>query len=232
MSTYLCDLVLEVTRRCNDRCEHCLRGPARPVNMNPRLLAQLVQNLDITYIGSVTLSGGEPSLVPELIASLRKVLARHKVEVGSFYCATNGLNNSREFVTEMLEWYLFCTDNEISAVRLSSDRFHKPVRADRLYLNALKFFSVQETPLGASQVLREGRALPWGERAVREDCIVVEEKEEHREVLEGTLYLNALGELIAGCDWSYVSQKRHMIGRSSDPDLWEKIRAFSGTEDA
>lgn len=56
-----CDtLILEVTRRCNMYCDHCLRGNAMSMDMDDALVDKIVDAVD--GIGTVVFSGGEPTL--------------------------------------------------------------------------------------------------------------------------------------------------------------------------
>jgi hypothetical protein len=40
---------------------------------------------------------------------------------------------------------------------------------------------------------------------------------------EGTMYINALGQIIDGCDFSYVTQRKHTLGSVLTDDLAEII---------
>ena len=54
------NLCLEVTRRCNMGCAHCLRGNAENLDMSRETIDQVLEQVDM--IGQVTFTGGEPSL--------------------------------------------------------------------------------------------------------------------------------------------------------------------------
>ena len=66
-------LSIEITRQCNMCCIHCMRGDAENVNLDPNILNSFLKQVkDIT---TLTITGGEPSLVPEImIKLLRKKL--------------------------------------------------------------------------------------------------------------------------------------------------------------
>ena len=51
------NLVLEVTRRCNMCCAHCLRGEAQNMDMQKETIDKLLDQTD--SISMVTFSGGE-----------------------------------------------------------------------------------------------------------------------------------------------------------------------------
>lgn len=53
------NLVIEVTRRCNMCCTHCLRGDAQDLDISDEVLETVARNIQPS---SVTFTGGEPSL--------------------------------------------------------------------------------------------------------------------------------------------------------------------------
>ena len=63
-------LVIEVTRRCQLKCEHCLRGNAQKRDMSRDYIKDLFKK--VGYISNLTFTGGEPSLVPHIIQMIRK----------------------------------------------------------------------------------------------------------------------------------------------------------------
>lgn len=52
------NLILEVTRRCNMHCAHCLRGNAQSIDMPPNLIKNVLKTIDGAL--SVTFTGGSP----------------------------------------------------------------------------------------------------------------------------------------------------------------------------
>lgn len=57
-------LELEMTRRCNQNCVHCLRGCSQNFDMTPEILKNIFTNGDyqITKIYELFVTGGEPFL--------------------------------------------------------------------------------------------------------------------------------------------------------------------------
>ena len=43
------ELGIELTRRCNERCKHCLRGPAEPVDLSKDVIDALFDNKLANY---------------------------------------------------------------------------------------------------------------------------------------------------------------------------------------
>lgn len=119
------NLIIETTRRCNMRCKHCLRGEAQKKDIDLFIIDQALYQID--QIGSLTFSGGEPSMnVPAIIHTLEK--ARElKVGIGSFYIATNGKKISEEFVLACLRLYAYAEEKESCQVSFSNDQYHAGV---------------------------------------------------------------------------------------------------------
>ena len=84
-------LVIEVTRRCNLKCEHCLRGDAEDMDMDPELMAAFLKN--VRHVGEVTFSGGEPSINLQAIRSFYRICDEYGIPVDGFFVATNGVAN-------------------------------------------------------------------------------------------------------------------------------------------
>jgi len=214
-------LIIEVTRRCNIRCNHCLRGPQQRKDMDLGYIEKVFK--EISDVDCITFSGGEPSLVPEIISGILTLAKKYKVSVNNFYCVTNCTTNSKEFVLSMMEWYLYCTDNETSGVRVSRDQFHKyevPVYSHKNnLLSALSFVEVDKAKL--NYIIAEGRGADCNEVRSRklDDSFQVrcelDDEGLAREMIrfyDGELYLNVLGEFVDGCDHSYKNQSNFILG--------------------
>lgn len=59
MEIYVNYLAIEVTRRCNMKCEHCLRGDAQNLDISTAVLSGIAKHI---HPASVIFTGGEPSL--------------------------------------------------------------------------------------------------------------------------------------------------------------------------
>lgn len=210
MKLYVDQLVIEVTRKCNIQCGHCLRGDAECVNIKMKYVDALFSQ--ISSIGSITFTGGEPQLVPGIIDKIRYSAIIHNIDVGNFYCVTNGVKNSKKFKDVMISWWNFCNDNEISGVDLSNDIWHDEATdytTNTNYIEDLEFFHKRmRTRQSRDAIINEGRAKFYGNRNNEPDnfCKILYD-EDQITITEGTLYLNALGKIINGCNWSYMSQR-------------------------
>ena len=204
---YVYSASIEVTRNCNMWCEHCLRGDPQKRVIKKEYIYQFLSK--ISDMGTLNITGGEPSLVPHKIDEIIDVALYTGTDIQNFYIVTNGKRLTKPFFDAVERLYGYCSDNEISSLAISKDRFHEEVyhsynTEEYLeYLNDVGILSKKEV----YTVIPEGRG--WG-LAPRHDCGPEREKFEFDEngegITEGNIYLNAKGNIIAGCDWSYESQ--------------------------
>lgn len=54
------NLTIELTRRCNMKCGHCLRGEAQEVDIDRKYIDSLLDQTEL--IGGMFFTGGEPTL--------------------------------------------------------------------------------------------------------------------------------------------------------------------------
>lgn len=212
------NFITEITRRCNARCEHCLRGPAQRVDVSDEVIDAALKG--ITSISTIVFTGGEPSLAVDRIRYILEAVKKRKIEVDSFYVVTNGKKKSLDLVLALMEWYAYCGDNETTALCISKDQYHaqeiESVReADNLY-KALTFYRAEERnkDINTDSIINEGRAQynNLGHREARTGiAFELAEDEESIYSLEET-YINAIGDVCTGCDLSFKSQKKNAIG--------------------
>ena len=222
---YISNLVIEVTRDCQLNCDHCLRGDTENKVLSCNSIDIFLKQIE--GIGNVTFSGGEPSLHPEVITHFREQCEAKKIGIGSFYIATNGAEISDAFMLEVLKIYLYCTDNEdMTSIALSDDKFHYD-DTDAHKLEVFSFFNKRGDITNAG-LIGEGRANEyWDENQLRQLNIEHLELEDDS-LVEGDIYLNCEGNIIAGCNLSYNSQrkKENIICSVNYPNYKEAIEQF------
>jgi len=209
-------LLIEITRECNLSCAHCLRGKAERGVIQTEYLEELFSQIE--NIGTLTITGGEPSLYPEKIEEIVSLAKTYKVNIDNFYIAINGTIASAEFLTALMNLWLYCSDNEISGVNVSNDVFHeREWELNYEKLSILKFVSKKYIEDDYdynkySQILAEGYGANLSEKennnSISIDDILREELEEElaQTLNDSEFYLNCKGNIILGCDWSYESQ--------------------------
>lgn len=207
-SLEISQLVIEVTRKCNLACAHCLRGNAENQNIKLEYIDKLLSQTN--YINTVTFAGGEPSLNVEALEYFLKQVNLKNIGVGNFYIATNGVNTPLEFIIFCLKMYGYCDEKELCSVQVSNDAYHAAEsRYSTELLGGLSFFSRRNaTEASDIALIAEGKANEYGlgGRANTSTEIVTKD-----DLSDTEIYLNAKGKLINGCNWSYLSQIEHEL---------------------
>lgn len=214
-------MVIEVTRRCNMTCAHCLRGEPQKKDISDSILDTFFSKVGKGYISNLTITGGEPSLVPDRINAIVDAAERHGTSIGAFYIVTNGKQVSDAFLLAVMRLYCICGDKESCGLQYSNDVYHNSITAqNRDKLEVFRFTSPRNTkeytPRQGEYEINEGRAKR-NNIGVREekginpeyfelDNYIDTEDESIRS--EMTVYLNCKGNIVCGCDWSYRSQDR------------------------
>jgi organic radical activating enzyme len=204
-------LIVEITRRCNMRCGHCLRGSAQRVDMPDDFLYKFCLRNRGTYINALTISGGEPSLVPNKIQTLLNYLKVYNIKIGAFYLVTNAKRITSDFVYTLLDLYDYSLDKEGCGVHYSNDQYHTDQEALPATnsvgiekLKALSFVSSKGNEnIRSKYLLREGRAKEWAGCEAK-----IYDYEIEDDSITGEFYLNCLGNIIASCELSYKSQNK------------------------
>lgn len=214
-------LILELTRKCNMKCGHCLRGDAENVDMDVRSILSALKDNGIDEIGHLTLTGGEVSLRPKLVEIVREWIAYCHIDVDSFYVVTNSKKYSKKFAEalERLVWHM--SEPSWSVLSLSSSQYHRNEGQDKegAIMKYSRYFEKNDVEVALelreelkdSQLISEGRA--------KENQIAYTMKQPEMwdmEIVEDegidNLYISALGEVVPSCDLSYASATAKSLG--------------------
>lgn len=170
------------------------------------------------------------------VETVDAVLAKHGgIAVGSFYMVTNGkaVDKMADLAMASLEWWAYCDekDDYMCGLCISSDNFHEVIPYEsKSILSGLKYNRNDKvTDFHLAYLLNEGRAKNL-------DSNIYKKREPHVDKLEyefnktgdidfysGELYLNAIGDVVSGCDWSYKSQKKYRFGNVMNKNWLENI---------
>ena len=123
---------IEVTRRCNMCCAHCLRGDAESIDIQEKYIDAFLDSFEKgAYISSLTFTGGEISLNIPAIRYTLKAVKERGIAVGSFYMVTNGkaVDKMADLAMASLEWWTYCDekDGDMCSLCISSDNFHEAI---------------------------------------------------------------------------------------------------------
>lgn len=84
----LYNLMLEVTRKCNLKCEHCMRGEPQNIDMSDEILKEVFRQ--VTEMYHLSLTGGEPFLAPQVIESMVDIIIDRKIRIHRCTTVDNG----------------------------------------------------------------------------------------------------------------------------------------------
>ena len=253
-------LIIEASRKCNMKCEHCLRGAPQRKTIPNNYVYKMLQLVD--YASTLSIGGGEPTLAIETLEYIRQCLIYGNCDIGSFYMVTNGKAiNAKELADYFYRMHMICEDNEISGVGFSFDRFHTETfswaqkeKRDRNYDKLKETLEWEcglgENPSGITVVTKhtdeeygyrrlksEGRAKEFGVTDTPIEFFAEDADEDTVHFNDTELYLSCTGNIVAGCDWSYHSidhKKEIQIAHIDDihctDDLIEAIRKYNKTK--
>lgn len=95
-------LVIEITRRCNLSCAHCLRGDPQELDISNEIIDNLLEQTEKIY--GLFLSGGEPTLNLETMRYILERLQASKIPLYSVELFTNGVIHSAELVSILKDY--------------------------------------------------------------------------------------------------------------------------------
>lgn len=115
---YPYEMVLLVTRRCNSRCQMCYAWKQEPSTLSLEQIRHILSSNDFSFVRSVVLSGGEPTLRPDL-PQVYRVLLENLGNLKHILVTTNGLDTRRTIahVTQMLQ-IQSTEDSQVSSVEI------------------------------------------------------------------------------------------------------------------
>ena len=207
-------LVIEITRRCNMACPHCLRGDAGDADLSLDLLGELLDQ--VCHVTEVTFTGGEPSLAVPLMERAWDMLRERGIIPSGFFIATNGKRNQAGLALFALRCYRDCDDKPACAVALSDDPYHEGVE-DGLVRGLACYSDSKERTGDGAWTIPAGRALEYdiGDGNPRRiQARFGPAMDDEGTVRVPTLYLSCNGMCFPECDLSY----REMDDALDSPD--------------
>ena len=206
-------LILEVTRKCNMCCDHCLRGNAQAKDMTKEMVDTILSNID--NIGTVTFTGGEPTLNLDII----RYFFEKAEEIGklpsAFWIATNGKAYQLELANLLLQYYPKMDEPDACGVAVSADIFHEEPEFN--FLRELKFYDSSKEHSSEDiekWVMKSGRAEEYGfgEEKLLDHRSTELYFETYKDSIDfEEIYVNVNGDIIPHCDYSFEEQEEMKI---------------------
>ena len=222
--------VIEITRRCNMGCAHCMRGDAQNVDISEKVIDAALSKVE--SISSLTLTGGEPSLNVPAVRYITRRLKELNIPLGNAYIVTNGKEVSNDFIFACLE--LFMLEHVLA---LSQDMFHEDVPMENVSkLRQLTAFTGEDknTDFDRVPLLDLGRARnlnSFAKRGPVHDAFTAIVDNGILDLSESTLTVTVNGDLLTECDYAYDDTDGICIGNVLHGD-WVKNIAASYADDA
>ena len=219
MGSHIENLIMEVTRKCNLTCEHCLRGDSQRMNFNPDNVIQWIKDNNITSIRTITVTGGEPFLNAK---GIKRFFDSVDVEINCIYLVTNGTIFNEDVLAAIFSMNKKCPMLEDSdgteglILQISEDDFHFGERNEGW--NVIKWSPKKgRTYHDIDWLTPEGRAKDNGFgscRKLRNPDPWVYHIDEGKDffLIEGEFYISSNGMITRNCDLSYKSITKRQIG--------------------
>jgi organic radical activating enzyme len=212
-------------------CPHCLRGPAQNATISKELIRKVLNQFN--DIKCLTLTGGEPSLVPELIKYTVDYVVNHNIELGALYIVTNGKVYSQQMVNAMRKAYNYSYDPEMCALCVSVDEFHDKYDADAYMRYELEPFFRRDKEQSKLRnfLINEGNAYYNGigkrNLNVRTEInsAYVNISDSVIDLEDDLIYVTTEGNVLLDCDVSYENESMYTIGNINDSTLEDIIMA-------
>lgn len=222
-------LVIELTRKCNMNCDHCLRGCSENIDITKRIIRNALAPYN--NITSLTLTGGEPSLVPDLIKYVVDTIINNEIDLGCLYIVTNGKVYSQKMVNAMRKAYAYSYEPDFCGLCVSVDSYHDGSHYNSYlrYADEPFFRRDKEQPDLSKYLINEGNAMYNGigrrnlnvRTSINRDY--VSQYEDTLYIEDDIIYINAKGDVILDCDVSYENQSLYSIGNLNDSPLYDII---------
>ena len=217
MKLHIENLAIEITRRCNMCCAHCMRGPAQNMDLDLKKFDAFLDHVE--YIDDIVFTGGEPTLNVSAIRHILTQCKRKRIQINSFFTVTNGKKIPKSFYHVMLDWYQYCllygNDPEICTLALSKDQFHEPISPTTvLMLKGLSFFSKKDKKIDWTKHslhnIGNARQLndPYQKRNLEYFPPNVEIHNNIIHVRDCNLAFTCDGDILMDCDYEYTSANK------------------------
>ncbi len=121
MGIKLSALNVELTRKCNKRCAHCVKGEAQNLSMSKEIIDKLFDNIDDCK--TIYFGGGEVLLEIDLVEYFVNKIIEHNWNTDDIQLTTNSsICDSR--IVDIYDKYVRSRENRFALLRFSDDVFH------------------------------------------------------------------------------------------------------------
>lgn len=218
------ELMVEITRKCNLRCEHCLRGDAQNVTMSREIIDRIFE--DAADCKEVLFTGGEPLLALDEIEYFVDKIIKSDWTTSNIAMTINGTIRDKRLI-DIADRFCQSKEERTFNIIISDDEFHDKDASNR----AVKFyqnFKVKNgviiipqifTIIGKQQEFTlTGRAIEFYKNHPQLDgkwTVRKEEQTNHRICIMGDMIPCAMYLTVYGGFESYVGENFETVDRLS-----------------
>lgn len=146
------EFFIELTRRCNERCEHCARGDAQDLTITKEIINKLFEDTEECL--QVYVTGGEPMLEPEILLYLIDKIANNWNTI-MLSMTTNGSFLNEGIVKAFEEFCKTPVENNAFkrkvGLSISSDAYHTDGDCQKAYDFYKPLFDAVNQRLGCGE---------------------------------------------------------------------------------
>lgn len=235
------NLIIEVTRKCNMACPHCLRGDAEKISFDYKMLPNVFSGID--YIDTITFTGGEITVALPTFEKIVDYICTRNIKFGNFYIKTNLKKVSKKFLLLVDKLYQRAGSNEMSRLDFSFDIYHdsiefinnywryKTLQEELCLADYITDLNVNKEPI-EYKLIYEGNATKWfsfEDGYVNPSFLNGFFKEEDDNFADNFVYVSSNGNVISDCDLSYNHIDEYAFGNIHNKTLkeifWENAKS-------
>ncbi len=249
MKYVLENFIIETTRRCNMRCEHCMRGESQNIDISKEYIDYILNNKDIIRIGHICFSGGEPTLNPDIITYAINKIITENIDVRGISMVTNGKIFNKDIVDAFNKFNLYrnervkkelqeCpqkyrdqmiasdTDNH-ARITFSVDKYHYPI-SDSVKENYKKYAKgliISEHDLEDERILKTGLSNFGKEFRYKLNPVVYSLANNDYWIIS-PIYITATGFITSEGDGAYSDMDKINMGNISNINIEEILYRY------
>jgi hypothetical protein len=203
---------IELTRRCNLKCLHCMRGDMQPIDIEEEYLAAFFSKT--SHIHILTLTRGEVSIKPNLVETCAKLIKKFGAIVDMAGIVTNGKITTSRFFEACKK-----LESVVSkfVLEVSTSPYHSRI-SERNCLHLLKANAQFRAHPSDTLVIPVGRAKALPPHKVHKTSPRVNPYWLLNGWVVEPTYLNVFGQLISA-DTSYREQNNYIVCHVSEMSI-------------
>ena len=235
------ELYIEVTRRCNLRCPHCMRGDAQNIDLSKEDVDLLFEKLNGGTIEHLHFGGGEPTLNPDIIVYTIDKIIKENISVANVAMITNGQIFSKEIAEafnrfdDYLKRSVRLTKSYISGrviIAFSVDKYHDKIcdRVREAYGRCCKWLRISDYRISDKRIIKTGRAKfgkDYTYRLIPPRYMIEYSHDDETEIfIKGNIYLTASGLITNLFDGSFKDMDKINYGHISDFSFYDYLDKY------